>query len=223
MKKILAVLLAAVIAVSAGVVAYAKGGFLASPSGNASPVVITVEYDEDSCEPRIVVTPYADRDDLDEKRESDMEKAYDEIAANKDLTKLCPELAAVAAALGIDPLNLAVSDLFDVSAYHNGDHTFCGTVTITLSAETLKNFVALIHRNADGKWEHISNAVVDYANNTLTFSVKDFSPFAIVVDKSASDIPVTGEMLVIPAAIMAVSAVSLAGVLLALKKKKQEA
>ena len=153
-----------------------------------------------------------------------MEKAYDEIAANKDLTKLCPELAAVAKAKGVDPKNLAVSDLFDVTAYHTrDDHEYCGTVTITLSAETLKNFVALIHRNSNGKWENVPEVVVDASESTITFSVRDFSPFAVVVDTKASDIPITGGQLIIPAAIMIVSAVSLVGVLLVLKKKKQEA
>lgn len=228
MKKILAIVLATVLAVSISVIAFANGGFVASPSGNDAPVIIEIEYGEDSCEPKIVVTPYSERDDLDDKRKSDMEKAYDEIAANKDLTKLCSALTSVARAKGIDPKNLAVSDLFDVSAYHKGySHTYCSTITITLSAETLKNFVALIHRNpTTQKWEHIPNAYVDASERTLTFSVKDFSPFAIVVDTKASNIPETGEpqlQILIPAAIVVISAVSLAGVLIVLKKKKQEA
>lgn len=229
MKKFLAIVLAMILAVSVSVIAFANGGFIASPSGNDAPVIIEIEYGDDSCEPEIVVTPYSERDNLDSKRKSDMEKAYDEIAANKDLTKLCPALDAVARSKGVDPKNLAVSDLFDVTAYHTrNDHAYCGSITLTLSAETLKNFVALIHRNpTTQKWEYIADAYVDASESTITFSCRDFSPFAIVVDKKADTIPPTGEsqlqlQILIPAAIMVISVVSLAGVLIVLKKKKQE-
>lgn len=230
MKKLLAIIMAMVLAFSVSVIAFANGGFIASPSGNKAPEIVEIVYGEDSCEPKIVVTPYAERHKLDDKRRADIEKAYDEIAANADLTKLCSDLIAIAKAKGSDPLNLGVSDLFDVTAYHTrNDHEYCGTVTLTLSAETLKNFVALIHRDPKtGKWENVDEAVVDATESTLTFQCRDFSPFAIVVDKKAGTIPPTGEsnlqlQIIIPAAIMVVSAISLAGVLIVLKKKKQEA
>lgn len=224
MKKVLAILLAVVLVASIGVVAFAKGGFISSPSGNPAPEIIDVEYlDEGSCEPRIEVTPYSERDTLDSKREKDIEDAYDEIAANKDLTKLCSELEAVAKARGLDPKVLAVSDLFDVTAYHSVPHEYCGSIKITLSSETIKHFVALIHRGSNGKWENIPDVIVDSAENTIIFSAKDFSPFAVVVDTSSQRVPDTGNMLYIPAIIMVVSAISLTGVLISLKKKKQEA
>lgn len=230
MKKFLAIIMAMVLAFSVSVIAFANGGFIASPSGNKAPEIVEIVYDEDSCEPEIVVTPYAERHKLDDKRRADLEKAYDEIAANADLTKICSDLIAIAKAKGSDPLNLGVSDLFDVTAYHTkNDHEYCGMVTLTLSAETLKNFVALIHRDPEtGKWENVDEATVDATESTLTFRCRDFSPFAIVVDKKAGTIPPTGEsslqlQIIIPAAIMVVSAISLAGVLIVLKKKKQEA
>lgn len=229
MKKFLALVMAMILAFSVSVIAFANGGFIASPSGNDAPEIVEIEYDDDSCEPEIVVTPYSERDDLDEKRKSDMEKAYDEIAANKDLTKLCPALRAAAIAKGADPKNLGISDLFDVTAYHKrNDHKYCGSITLTLSAETLKNFVALIHRNPDtGKWEYIADAYVDETESTITFKCRDFSPFAIVVDKQPDSIPETGGELplqiIIPAAVVVVSAISLGAVLIVLKKKKQEA
>ncbi|MBR2867888.1 MAG: hypothetical protein IKB88_02325 [Clostridia bacterium] len=223
MKKVLALILAAIIAVSTGVVAFAKGGFLASPSGNKAPVIENVEYGEDSCEPEIVITSYAERHKLSAEKRAALEKAYDEIAANKNLSNLSSKLISIATALGAKTTDLAVSDLYDISAYHKDGHEYCGSVTITISAETLKNFAALLHRHGNKDWEVVENAVVNKAENELTFTVDDLSPFAIVVDKSASDIPVTGEMLVIPAAVMVISAVSLAFVLVVLKKKKQEA
>lgn len=222
MKKVLAVCLALVMVISAAVLAFAQGGFVSSPSGNAAPVIIEVTYEDGSCEPEIVVTPYSERDTLEEEKEDDMNEAYNDISENEDLTVMCPALAAVAAAKGINPSDLAVSDLFDVSAYHTLPHPYCGTVTVVLSAETLKNFVALLHRNSDGKWEVVPEVVVNLEETTITFKCRDFSPFAVVVDTSAEALPNTGANIYIPAIFMIASAVSLIGVLISLKKKKQE-
>lgn len=228
MKKITAIVMAVILAFSVSVIAFAKGGFIASPSGNKAPEIIEIIYEDGSCKPKIVVTPYAERYKLDEKRRTDLEAGYNEIAANKDLTKLCAALTGVANSKKIDPLNLAISDLFDVTAYHTrNDHIYCGSITLTLSSETLKNFVALIHRNSEtGEWEHIADAVYNEEASTITFACRDFSPFAIVVDTKASTVPETGELplqIIIPAAFVVVTAVSLAAVLVVLKKKKQEA
>ncbi len=226
MKKALAIILALVVVVCAGftIVAFAEpGAFVSSPSGNEAPEVVEVDYDDDSCEPEIVVTPYKDRETLDEDKEDDMNKAYEEIAADDDLTKLCPELKGVADAKGIPAERLAVSDLFDVSAYHTrNDHEYCGTTTISLKSETIKKFVALLHRDPDtDKWEVVDGVIVDKVNNTITFSAEDFSPYAIVIEKSLDSAPDTGSSLYIPAILMVVSAVSLAGVLISLKKKQR--
>ncbi|MBQ7121495.1 MAG: hypothetical protein IJO03_04445 [Clostridia bacterium] len=223
MKKALAIILSLVIVICAGVMAFAQGGFVSSPSGNDAPEIEEVSYEDGSCNPRIVVTPYKDRDTLDEEKEEDMNEAYDDIAANEDLSKMCPELGTVAATKGIPVSRLAVSDLFDVSAYHNSDdHEYCGSITVTLSAETLKNFVALLHRNSDGKWNVVPDVIVDYSESTITFSAQDFSPYAVVVDKAADSAPDTGSLSIyIPAIVMVISAVSLAFVLVSLKKKQE--
>lgn len=223
MKKILAICLAVILVVSAGVLAFAQGGFVSSPSGNDAPEVEEVIYEEGSCKPEVVVTPYSERDTLDEEKEEDMNEAYNDIAENEDLTKMCPALSGVAASKGINPKNLAVSDLFDVSVYHSLPHDYCGSITVRLSAETIKNFVALLHRASNGEWEVVPDVIVDMSESTITFSAMDFSPYAIVVDKDATSLPNTGSMLYIPAIVMAVSGISLVAVLVSLKKKKQEA
>ncbi len=225
MKKFLAVVFAVIMVVSAGVIAFAQGGFVSSPSVNPAPVIIEVVYDEGSCEPKIVITPYSERDTLDEKREEDIEDAYDEIAANEDLTNLCEALETVAAEKGVPVENLAISDLFDVTAYHNGnDHEYCGTIRVTLASETIKNFVALLHRNKQDSWEVVSDVIVHANENAIEFSARDFSPFAVVVDISKGHLPNTGEAILIPAIAMFVSAISLVVVLFNIKKsKKQEA
>ena len=222
MKKILAVILAVIMVVSAGVLAFAQGGFVSSPSGNEAPEITDVQYGEDSCNPRIVVTPYNEREELDEARKNAIIAAYNDTAENKDLSKMCAALSGVAASKGLSVLQLAVSDLFDITAYHNGDHDYCGIITITLSSETLRNFVALLHRGADGTWEVVPDVTVDYASNTISFQVRDFSPFAVVVDTEAENVPDTGSEIIIPAVVMFLSGISLAVVLFSLKKKKAE-
>lgn len=220
MKKALAIILSLVIVICAGVMAFAQGGFVSSPSGNDAPEVEEVSYEDGSCNPEIIVTPYRERGTLEEEKEEDMNEAYDDIAENEDLTNMCPELENVASAKGIPASRLAVSDLFDVSAYHNGDHDFCGTITITLSAETLKNFVALLHYNSDGTWNVVPDVIVNLDESTITFSAEDFSPYAVVVDTAADSAPNTGSSIYIPAIVMVISAVSLAVVLFSLKKKQ---
>lgn len=221
MKKVLAICLALVMVISAGVMAFAQGGFVSSPSGNKAPVIISISYEEGSCNPKVVITPYVEREDLDEEKEEDMNEAYDEIASNKDLSVLCFELATIAASKNIPVLRFAVSDLFDVSLYHYGDHDFCGSVTVQLGAETLKNFVALLHRDVDGTWEVVPNVIVDVEAGTLTFSASNFSPFAVVVDTGVNDVPNTGASIYVPAIAMVVSAISLVVVLFSMKKKQK--
>lgn len=221
MKKVLAICLAVLLVVSAGVLAFAQGGFVASPSGNDAPTIVEIIYEDGSCMPKVIITPYADREDLEDDKEEEMNSAYKEISMNAELSKLCPALKDVSATIGINYARFAVSDLFDISVRHNLPHDFCGKITLKLSAETLKNFVALMHRNSQGVWEIVPDVVIDHANQTLTFSASDFSPFAVVVDKDASSLPNTGSMLYIPAIAMVVSAVSLVAVLISIKKKQE--
>ena len=221
MKKVLAILLAIVMVVSAGIMAFAQGGFVSSPSGNKAPVIITVTYGDGSCRPEIIITPYVDKDDLEQYKEQAMIDAYNEILNCDNLGDLCKALISLATELGRNVRNFAISDLFDISAYHNASHDFCGTVTLKLRSDTLKNFVGLIHRNSDGVWELIPNVVLDPEENTISFTVDNFSPFAVVVDTAAEDAPNTGSNIYVPAIVMCVSAVSLAAILISLKKKQR--
>lgn len=188
MKKILMVLLLTVVAISMSVSAFADtGAFVKSPSANQAPEIVTGDS-EDKNEVKLVITSYADRSDLTEEARESIEKAYVKISGIKNLTTLCGALKDVAAEKNIPTTNLEVSDLFDISDAEGGSDG-C-TYDITLAAETLENFVGLLHFT-DGKWELIDNAVVEEINGELhlKFSTKGLSPFAIVVDTGV-DLPV---------------------------------
>ncbi len=208
MKKFLTLLVATAMLFAMATTAFAaNGGFISSPSNNLAPVLVdfTVDPADDGIE--LIITPYIDRDELGAEGKTDIEAAYDEIAANADLTKIAPALTDVAAALNLPTNVLAVSDLFDVSV-KGAEPGKTYTFNITLKAETLKNFVALLHYE-DGEMVVVDDAKVD--GDQLTFTVTGLSPFAVVVNTySDSNPPQTGDAYVIGAcaAVMAASAVA---------------
>ncbi len=195
MKKVLAILVALVVLMSATVTAFAEpelGAFVQSPSNNLAPEIQEFDVESDDCEADLVVTPYAERDDLSAEIKAEIEEAYAEIRGTEDLTTLNEALGELADEKEIDRKALAVSDLFDL------DYTKCtpekhaagqhGTFRIKLQAATLENFVGLIHCN-DGEWELVESAEV-VEEDILAFSCEEFSPFAIVVE---TELPVDVE------------------------------
>lgn len=218
MKKVIASVLSLMLVLALSVSVFATGGFVKSPSLDKAPTVEEFTPESDNCATAIVVTPYADRTDLDAAAKTAIEKAYTEIQAATDLTKVAADLTKVAADKKVEAKNLAVSDLFDLDVEGCADHTSHGAIQIKLSADTIKNFVALLHKEANG-WTVVENAKIE--GDHLVFSVDSFSPFAIVVDAGAGS-PSTGDNANLPLyiALMAVSAVALVVVIVALKKKK---
>lgn len=194
MKKVLAICLVIVMAVSMSVNAFAAPeGFVSSPSGNPAPTLISFAPSDEDCTARLVITPYGDRHDLSDTLRTMFEKAYNEIVASSDLTELNADLAEVAEGMNIDGADLAVSDLFDIHVtgcdYHDEHVDF----DIVLAADVLKNFVGLLHMNKDSVWELVDNAEVVNNGEHLKFSVDSFSPFAIVVNTGDNDVPPTDD------------------------------
>ena len=224
MKKVLAAILMLVMTVSVCATVFATNGFVSSPSKNPAPSVVSFEPENQECTATLVITPYSEREDLPEHLRALIEKAYAEIAASDDITKLNADLAALAQSLGIDSKNLAVSDLFDIHytgcQFHDGHYDF----DIVLDVEKLSHFVGLLHMNKEGVWELVKDAVVTNNGEHLKFSVESFSPFAIVVDASqvTPEPPQTGDtsMIYVYAAIMAVCVIALVVIAFKLKKKK---
>lgn len=221
MKKILAFCLTLVMLFVLGVTAFAApGNFVQSPSRNEGPELIEGENESEDCTAKLVVTPYKERDTLPAKALADIEKVYKIIASGTDLTSLNTAFSAYVAGKGLREANLAVSDLFDVSYYNCDIHDSHGAFRIKLSADTLNRFVGLLHYN-DGVWEFVENAHVLSDGETLEFTVKDFSPFAVVVEKEAGSVnlPDTGDVSFVLPIIMFVCSIALIVVCVSIKKK----
>ncbi len=183
MKKIMLVCLTAILACGMCLTAFATpGAFVQSPSLNPAPRLISFSVDSEECEAEIKVTPYSQRETLSDEAEAEIEEAYNIIVNTDDLGTLTADLMALAEANGIESEYLAVSDLFDVDYFgctHTDHKDLHGYFTIVLEADTLKNFVGLLHYD-NGEWELVSDAKAE--GNRLSFRIGEFSPFAIVVD-----------------------------------------
>lgn len=218
MKKVLACIMSLILVVALSVSVMATG-FVKSPVLNDAPEIKDFETEVDhTCGYDLAITPYEDRADLAAEAKQEIEKAYEDIKANADLTKMVADLAKVAEDKKIEKENLAVSQLFDISEEECAEHADHGTVTIHLTAD-LKNFVALLHKT-DAGWVVVNSAQVIDAE-TIKFSVDELSPFAIVVDATAEKNVSTGDNanLALYISLMAVSAVALVVVLVVMKKK----
>jgi len=182
MKKVLAICLMAVMVLCLSVPAFAApGGFISSPSGNQAPEIVEYNNESKDCKATLDLTPYANRNSLSEDACKKLEDAYSAIVNAKDLTSLSDALSELAKKLDIKASDLAVSDMFDISCNGCDDHDNHGAFDITLKAETLKNFVCLLHYY-NGEWKVVSGAEVTNNGTHLEFTEKEFSPFAIVVN-----------------------------------------
>ena len=226
MKKILSICLMMALVVIMSVNAFAApNGFVNSPSGSTGPGLVDSTNESEDCSAKIVITPYSERDTLSDELREKMEKAYSDITGASDLTDVCGDLEGLAKKMKIDPEDLAISDMFDINYIGCGDHEGHGYFDIVLKADSLKGFVALLHNNDNG-WEIIKNAKVKQVKGEwhLSFSVEDFSPFAIVVNASTSgNSPQTGDNSMVTLYVAILAAVIFALIALVIKSRKQNA
>ncbi len=216
MKKLLVVLISAVMIASLSLTGFAAS-FVSSPSGNAAPTVDSFDFENDSCTATVVVTAYSQRNALSADAKAAIEAAYNSIKSSNDVSSLNADLAALAKSKDIKGTNLAVSDLFDVTYTGCNAHTGHGKVTVTLKAETLKDFVGLLHY-VNGGWELVSGATAE--GGKLTFTVDSLSPFAIVVDATPDSPPTDDNGTVY--LLVAIAALSLAAAVICFKKSRKE-
>ncbi len=189
MKKVFTLILSVMMLTSISLSAFAAGSFVSSPSGNPAPTVDSVEHDSDDCTATVVVTAYSQRDTLESADKTALESAYSSIKGTDDITTLNSSLKAAASQAGIKGSELQVSDLFDLEIVNcDTEHASHGFITVTLNAETLDNFFALLHYE-NGAWTMV-NATAE--GDKLTFKIDSASPYAIVVD-TTPDSPGTSD------------------------------
>lgn len=203
-KRIITVMLFTLVLFSMSFTAFADGGFTQSPSANSAPEIVDSSSEDHDCDQALIITAYADRSELPEELSAELEKAYTKIMGVKNLTSICGELKALAEEKGIPTANLAVSDLFDIRDKH--DDVEDAVFEIVLKAETLENFVGLLHFT-DGKWELIKDAEVEFKDGEgiLKFKTKGLSPFAVVVDTGETIAPSNNNGLIVALVIISVA------------------
>jgi len=109
-----------------------------------------------------------------------LDAAYDSLSNAKDLSAVNAELKEAAA-----DLNVAVSDLFDISATEEVSFP----LTLTLKNKNLDNFVAML-QYVDGAWQWVDAEV---NGDEITFTVDSLGVFAVVVSVEEAASPDTGD------------------------------
>ncbi len=181
MKKIVTLFLATLMVFVLSVSAFAElGGFVSSPSNNQAPELVEGKNESEDCVSQLIITAYANRDQISAEARIKIEAAYAMIRGAEDLSALNPGLVEIAKQNGVDVKSLVVSDLFDISPTDCDGHTEHGHFDITLKSETLKNFVCLLHY-LNGEWVVVEGAQVTQNGEHLEFDEDEFSPFAIVI------------------------------------------
>lgn len=222
MKKIITLVLALALVLTSGILAFAAPeGFVESPTAD-TPYLISFENEDGECVAQIIVTPFIRVGELDDETEAENRDAYDEIVNNGD--SFAQAMAKLAASKNLKVSTLAVSELFDVSYVESAGHDGHGAFTITIKANNLDKFVGLLHRH-NGGWVVVDNATVD--GDTLTFTVDDLSPFAIVVDTGDTpvtdvEIPNTYAKVSAQTLIFAVAVILTSGMIIALVAKQKK-
>lgn len=173
MKKVLSCLLAVLLLASLSVSAFAADELVSSVENAGAPEIVSaVDANGNDLTAKIVITPYDERESLAEDVLAVLEKAYDVLKEAEDLTALNDSLKELAGEKAI-----AAGELFDISAVEEIEFP----VTITLKAENLENFVALLHF-VDEEFVVVEEPEVDAEEGTVVFTVDSLSPFAVIVN-----------------------------------------
>ena len=220
MKKFVVLCLAMVMGLSMSLSTFAAdlGAFLKSPSLNPAPTVTGFECDDEECTSKIKVTPYTERDTLDEDARKRLEEAYKQIVSDDTNNPFYQALKELAEQTGLDLDQLSVSDLFDISYYECEDHEDHNGFTITINAETLENFVGVVQFDGE-KWTVLEVIEWNEFDKTVTFRCDELYPVAIVVNNDPGRAPQTGDNSMLYLGIALAAAAGLAIVLVSSKKK----
>lgn len=199
MKKVAVFLLTMAIILGIYVPCFADEG---APSPTTPEDVVIVD-DKPGTEPTIIIKPektddepiehvieievhsFLYKDEIkDEFAKQQLEEAYRQISSLDDISNLVPdEIEQIAHKYGAETKDLVVRDLFDVSAYIDGeqiDQSKDSTYSFTLHAQNLDNFICLLVYHND-EWHVVENVEVLKDEELLKVVTDELSPFAIVV------------------------------------------
>ena len=212
MKKLVAVLCAAVMTVGMAV------NVFAAPSPSVSGVVTAVESAKDADGNAVGIK-------IETVSEAEAEQHFteEEKAAVAEIKESKEKFEAIAKeALG-DKFEegMELVDIRNLYVPEGANVTFPLTITVKVTGVTEASKVAVLHYT-NGKWEDV-NAVA--GNGTITFTVNSLSPFAFIVDANtaknvgSTTSPATGEAnTMVWVAIVAVAAA--AGMVVTYRKKR---
>lgn len=212
MKKLVAVLCAAVMTVGMAV------NVFAAPSPSVSGVVTAVESAKDADGNAVDIKMETVSEAEAEQHFTGEEKAaVAEIKASKE------KFEAIAKEVlgGKFEEGMELVDIRNLYVPEGANVTFPLTITVKVTGVTEASKVAVLHYT-NGKWEDV-NAVA--GNGTITFTVNSLSPFAFIVDANtaknvgSTTSPATGEAnTMVWVAIVAVAAA--AGMVVTYRKKR---
>ena len=152
---------------------------------NGNVEVESVE-DETGIKYVLIVTPYQNYPTIaDGKARADSPIAFTDITSYPVVSDYLPMIRPKARAIEVQPEDCFVYDVFDVTFYLDEGFRLTksdnhGLVTLNLPWYVLDRFVCLLHY-MDGEWSMVESARADKEKGLLHFSVRDFSPFAIII------------------------------------------
>ena len=213
MKKLVAVLCAAVMTVGMAV------NVFAAPSPSVSGVVTAVESAKDADGNAVDIKMETVSEAEAEQHFTEEEKAA--VAKIKESKEKFEAIAKEALGDKFEE-GMELVDIRNLYVPEGANVTFPLTITVKVTGVTEASKVAVLHYT-NGKWEDV-NAVA--GNGTITFTVNSLSPFAFIVDANtaknagSTTSPATGEANTMAwVAIVAVAAA--AGLVVTYRKKRE--
>ncbi len=217
-KRIAAALLALLLAASLLPLTVAADVFTESPEQFEEPGIDGVTFDPPIEGGALILTSYHNRASLPPELQIMMENAANSIRNADHVLDLAPGIEAMARAAGVVNMDdLAVSELFDLRATVDD----WGTATVTIHSRRFEPFVCLLHYTSNG-WVIVDKCREDH--ETMTFTVTEFSPFAVVINRGQTASPQTSDTLSSTASALLTGGVLLATAALALliKTRRKE-
>jgi len=187
MKKFLTSVLVLIMIACVSISAFADmGGFTESPSKKKAPELVSGSNSSADCTAELIITAYADRNDLSTEHIQAIERAYTLIRGTQNLGTLHHDIALMAYANGVESDALTVSDLFNMHATNCNHHDGHGHFDVVLAPETLENFVCLVYFDGES-WHVVESAEVTNNGEHLEFDAEQLGAYAIIVSKEATN------------------------------------